>query len=434
MQVKKGRVIALLFCGLCSILYVSARDGIRFNVFQHWKDVLAAARVENKFIFVDCYATWCGPCKDMDRTTYQDDKVGDFVSDRFICIRVQMDTTNQDNELIKSWYPDASSIAQTYGINEYPSFLFFSPDGKIVHRDVGYKNENDFISLLSAALDPQRQFYTLMMNYQSGKKNYSTLRYLINLVQKFGDDSLTKSISDDYLNNYLFRMNDVDLYSKDNIEFIGSRIQGSNDRGFMLFYGNEKRIDQLMGQKMFAEKIIEYAIYREIVYPKMIRDGKAVEVEPEWRNISNEIADKYSSAYAARIILNAKITWYYNKKDWENVIKYRIEKIEGEGMDTTKMGMLLTNDFFYTVIFMHSNDSAALGKSLRWEKLIIEKYPTMATLYDTYANLLYKLGRTREALEWEEKAYSMDSKNRETIANYNKMKKGEPTWAVSENR
>lgn len=51
-------------------------------------------------------------------------------------------------------------------------------------------------------------------------------------------------------------------------------------------------------------------------------------------------------------------------------------------------------------------------------------------LIDTYANLLHKLGRTKEAIEWQEKALAKvdaDSKA-EYQATLDKMKKGEPTW------
>jgi thiol:disulfide interchange protein len=41
--------------------------GIRFEHGLSWAQVKEKAKAENKYIFMDCYATWCGPCKAMDK-------------------------------------------------------------------------------------------------------------------------------------------------------------------------------------------------------------------------------------------------------------------------------------------------------------------------------------------------------------------------------
>ena len=52
--------------------------GIKWVTGLSWEQVLTKAKTENKFIFVDCYATWCGPCKVMDKDVYPNDTVGDL--------------------------------------------------------------------------------------------------------------------------------------------------------------------------------------------------------------------------------------------------------------------------------------------------------------------------------------------------------------------
>ena len=37
--------------------------GIVFAEGLSWETVLQKAKQENKYIFMDCYTTWCGPCK-----------------------------------------------------------------------------------------------------------------------------------------------------------------------------------------------------------------------------------------------------------------------------------------------------------------------------------------------------------------------------------
>src|SRR5438105_903166 len=41
--------------------------GIKFTEGISWEQVKAKAKAESKYIFIDAYATWCGPCMKMDK-------------------------------------------------------------------------------------------------------------------------------------------------------------------------------------------------------------------------------------------------------------------------------------------------------------------------------------------------------------------------------
>jgi len=42
-------------------------EGIQFIKSSSWEQVLQKAKAENKIIFIDCYTTWCAPCKAMEK-------------------------------------------------------------------------------------------------------------------------------------------------------------------------------------------------------------------------------------------------------------------------------------------------------------------------------------------------------------------------------
>jgi len=42
-------------------------EGIRFEQVGSWNELLDKAMKENKHIMVDCYTTWCGPCRMMEK-------------------------------------------------------------------------------------------------------------------------------------------------------------------------------------------------------------------------------------------------------------------------------------------------------------------------------------------------------------------------------
>src|SRR5258708_6073689 len=128
---KTGIVLLLLCCSFLSDAQMDTEQGIRFEYGENWQQLLAKAKAENKYVFVDCFTTWCAPCKKMEKEIYPLQKVGDVYNDKFISVKMQMDTAVNDNDATKSQYADADYIKKRYRINGYPTFLFFTPDGKI---------------------------------------------------------------------------------------------------------------------------------------------------------------------------------------------------------------------------------------------------------------------------------------------------------------
>ncbi len=63
--------------------------GIKFQSGLNWEQVKEKARNENRYIFIDCYATWCGPCKKMDKEVYTSENVGNIFNKNFISIKLQ---------------------------------------------------------------------------------------------------------------------------------------------------------------------------------------------------------------------------------------------------------------------------------------------------------------------------------------------------------
>jgi tetratricopeptide (TPR) repeat protein len=83
-------------------------------------------------------------------------------------------------------------------------------------------------------------------------------------------------------------------------------------------------------------------------------------------------------------------------------------------------------------VFRYSTSKKELQKAAAWMEKYYQKNPkelqTDADGLDTYAILLYKSGKVKEAIEWEEKAVKIDSKNNELVDNLAKMKKGLRIW------
>jgi uncharacterized protein YyaL (SSP411 family) len=135
---KFGIIIAaIIFLGFgSSVSYAEngpdKANGINF--FEGtWTQALAKAKAENKPIFLDIYATWCGPCKMLKRNTFTDTKVGAYFNQHFINVEL-------DGE-----QGDGLALAKQLRISGYPSLFVIDKNGNPVVFSSGYIHPEEMI-------------------------------------------------------------------------------------------------------------------------------------------------------------------------------------------------------------------------------------------------------------------------------------------------
>lgn len=118
---------------------VKATPGIHF-IEEDWNLALKTAQTENKLVFVDIYATWCGPCKMLKQYTFTDSSVGEFFNKNFISVSV-------DGEK-----GEGPQLAQKYSIEGYPTLLVADATGKPVLMTAGYISPDILMQFANEAL------------------------------------------------------------------------------------------------------------------------------------------------------------------------------------------------------------------------------------------------------------------------------------------
>jgi len=403
----------------------SSKQGIQFETGLNWEHILKKAKRENKIIFVDCYTTWCGPCKEMERTVYPLAKIGEYFADKFISVKVQMDTSKKDDGVVKSWYADAHYIQEKYKVDAFPTFLFFTADGKILYRSTGSIGPDDFLALAADVLNPNKDYYKLLDHFKQGKKNLTEMSYLARIGLLLGDSATAQQVAEEYI----AQLKNEALLTKENIQFLYDFTKSSKDKGFKLFYLYEDSINKIMGDDTYSQQFVHSIIYKEIVLPAMEKADGSVDSMPDWSHVASVIKEKYNAYYSERLVTAARCTWELNHKHWPQYIKYLVlfqEKFGSKSNSDTAMASLVLNNYAWEV-FQYSHNTDELTKALSWSSKAIMMRPT-GNWMDTYANILYKLGWNKLSVRWEEIAVKLSPNDEDIRANLEKMKKGEPTW------
>ena len=120
----------LAFIG--SVALAQNDQGIKFEKGT-FSEILAKAKAQKKLVFMDVYASWCGPCKRMAAEVFTQKKVGDYFNATFV------------NAKFDAEVGEGRSIAARYGVNAYPTFLLLDSNGKLVGKMVGGSPADEFI-------------------------------------------------------------------------------------------------------------------------------------------------------------------------------------------------------------------------------------------------------------------------------------------------
>jgi thioredoxin 1 len=99
-------------------------EGIQF-FHGTFKEALAKAKKENKKVMMDCFTTWCGPCKILKSKVFTDKALGEYMNKNYVC--VAMDYENGEGP----------AIAQMYPVDGYPTVILMDSGGKVKNRVVG---------------------------------------------------------------------------------------------------------------------------------------------------------------------------------------------------------------------------------------------------------------------------------------------------------
>ncbi|SEW26089.1 Protein of unknown function, DUF255 [Chitinophaga sp. YR573] len=406
----------MLMCCLLPLWTKAQNKEINFQTFENWQQVLAKAKAENKTIFVDAYATWCGPCKMMDKEVYTNPKVAEYVNANFIAIKVQMDQAKNDLDHIKGWYADATKIQKKYQIEAMPAFLFLDAAGKQVYRGQGYQHAEAFLAFLKTANDPLENYSVKVDKFKKGMLRGDDLLCLAMQAKKYHDDSLAVQIAGKFKKTVIDHIEPAKLLNPELLDYLASFciLLSVSDPITRFMISHPLRADSLLGKKGFSLQMTDFIIGKDEINPILYKNNKITDEVVNWEVWDKKLSKEYGTKGAQRLLIGYKTEWYRNKADWDNFVKYSIEKQEINGVDTSWLGRAGLNNLVYFTILKYSDNPVYLNKALDYMHLAIGNNQNDDAKLDTYANVLYKLGKKEEALAVENRALSIAEKRKDS--------------------
>lgn len=396
---KKSFLIPFLLtmCICCTLSAQESSKGISFHDNMPWKEILHLAKKENKLIFMDCYTTWCGPCKALAKNVFTQEKVGEFFNSRFINVKYDME--KGDGKMLNERYKKH--------IIGYPTLLLMDAEGNVLQQLAGYKDADELIEGIRNASEG-KDLFSLAAEYQKGNREIGFMKdFIQSLNNAFLKDSVARVTS-----KYIRTMNPEELDKDEVWEVYGSYVTDIHSKAFEYLVMNADRYQRRLHRDRYAiNKQLENSCEKELRLMTKIRFDK------------NDVPLPLSTD----TLLGDKIIFYMDKASLRNrdrhqtkltIHKLLLNEEYNEAwqmiMACKKLGIgayyPTTIQDYIKYLLHHTNDKHELNAYLK----VLEEYQNNQGkdfsyhMYETMSHIHRKLGHRKQADELMQKYLTID--------------------------
>ena len=158
---------------------VSAQE-INWMTFE---EAIALQKKNPKKIMVDMYTVWCGPCKLLDRNTFQNQDVAKYVNENYYAVKFNAEGQEEIN-FFNQTYTNPSydpnrkgrngthQFTQYLGVKGYPTMVFFSENGAPIMPVVGYLKPQQLELYLKMIKQGDYQVFSKPEDFEKYQKSF----------------------------------------------------------------------------------------------------------------------------------------------------------------------------------------------------------------------------------------------------------------------
>lgn len=164
----------------------SLGSGIQFQSLSY-NQAVEMAKKTNKLIFIDVFATWCGPCKHLSKNIFPDETLGTYMNSHFISIKL-------DGEI-----GDGSVLMERFDLDAFPTMLFIDKEGNLLKKIVGAVEATEIQLTAQYIIEPETNpIFKMEKRYKDGDRTQAFLQsYIWQLLEMDLDAS---DLSTEYIN------------------------------------------------------------------------------------------------------------------------------------------------------------------------------------------------------------------------------------------
>jgi len=138
-------------------------------------------------LFVDVYATWCGPCKMMDSEVYANATVARYMNTHFVNVRMDGETDF------------GRKYAAERQLQGYPSMFIFSDEGEFLTSIVGFKPVEELLVTVKGVVDNYADIKRYKAAYLQGSLEVEEFSDYITQVRAMGNEELAEKLAGEYM-------------------------------------------------------------------------------------------------------------------------------------------------------------------------------------------------------------------------------------------
>jgi thiol-disulfide isomerase/thioredoxin len=219
--------------GVISLLGLLATAQNREIVFNEaaWEMQLATAKKVNKLIFLDAYASWCGPCKMMVKDVFTKDSVADLFNQKFVNVKYDMEKG------------EGVALKVKYGVRVYPSYLFVNSDGEVIHKIVGGMSVDKFMKEAENALNPEKSMFGLAKSFETSVHSEVKAVEYLNALAKAHEYEKMAEVSKIYFDGVA----KPTLLEEHNWKLVVKYLKNPSSQAFAYLYANKMKLEEKYG-------------------------------------------------------------------------------------------------------------------------------------------------------------------------------------------
>jgi len=169
----------LLLILLASFNFINAQKIEWMTLVQ----AMEAQKAEPKKIFMDVYTDWCGPCKLLDKNTFQNPDVSSYISEHYYAVKFNAEGqeeinffdqtfTNPNYDPNRKGRNATHQFTQFLGVKGYPTMVFFSENGDPIMPVVGYQKPQQLELFLKMIKQGDYQIFSKPEDFENYRKTF----------------------------------------------------------------------------------------------------------------------------------------------------------------------------------------------------------------------------------------------------------------------